>query len=89
VRGTTSLGIENEGMYTSVGPTAALYDRLVSLCAYMCQQYAISSSAIFGHRDFNATSCPGDVLYAKLPQQRRRQPARGPDVAAGALGRHR
>lgn len=66
----TSLGIENEGTYTSVGPTAALYDRLVSLCAYMCQQYAISSSAIFGHRDFYATACPGDVLYAKLPQLR-------------------
>lgn len=76
----TSLGIENEGTYTSVAPTSALYDRLVSLCAFMCQQYAISSSAIYGHRDFNATQCPGDVLYAKLPQLRS-------DVAARLGGR--
>ncbi|MGB9376035.1 MAG: N-acetylmuramoyl-L-alanine amidase [Mycobacteriales bacterium] len=65
-----AVGIENEGTYTSVAPPAALYDQLVSMCAYICQQYAIGSSQIFGHRDFNSTECPGDVLYAKLPQLR-------------------
>ncbi|SBT40510.1 golvesin C-terminal-like domain-containing protein [Micromonospora auratinigra] len=73
-----AIGIENEGNYNTVAPPAALYSRLVELCAYICDQYAIPATQIFGHRDFYSTDCPGDVLYAKLPQLRT-------DVAA-ALG---
>jgi hypothetical protein len=73
-----AIGIENEGTYTSATPPAALYDQLVQFCAYICQQYNIPSSQIFGHRDYIATACPGDVLYGMLPQLRT-------DVAA-ALG---
>jgi peptidoglycan hydrolase-like protein with peptidoglycan-binding domain len=65
-----AVGIENEGTYTSVQPPQALYDQLVALCAYICQQYNIPSSQIYGHRDFNATQCPGDQLYAMLPKLR-------------------
>jgi N-acetyl-anhydromuramyl-L-alanine amidase AmpD len=65
-----SLGIENEGTYISVAPTTALWTKLVDLCAYMCQQYSISPSRIYGHRDYNNTECPGDVLYARLPRLR-------------------
>lgn len=64
------IGIENEGTYTSATPPAALYDRLVQLCAYICDRYGIAATQIFGHRDFVATDCPGDVLYARLPQLR-------------------
>ncbi|MGH3657568.1 MAG: N-acetylmuramoyl-L-alanine amidase [Micromonosporaceae bacterium] len=66
----TSIGIENEGTYTSVGPTTALYDALVDHCAYICQEYGIATSRIIGHRDVNSTACPGDVLYSRLPQLR-------------------
>jgi N-acetyl-anhydromuramyl-L-alanine amidase AmpD len=66
----TALGIENEGTYTSVAPPTALWNRLVDLCAYMCQQYRIPPSQIFGHRDFNATACPGNILYGRLPRLR-------------------
>ncbi len=65
-----SIGIENEGLYTSVQPPAVLYNRLVELCAYICDKYNIASSQIFGHRDFMATACPGNILYSKLPQLR-------------------
>jgi N-acetyl-anhydromuramyl-L-alanine amidase AmpD len=65
-----AVGIENEGLYTSALPPQALYNQLVALCAFICQQYGIPSSQIYGHRDFNATECPGDQLYAKLPQLR-------------------
>lgn len=65
-----SLGIENEGNYVTVAPPAALYDKLVAMCAYTCQQYGVPASQIFGHRDFLATDCPGDVLYGMLPQLR-------------------
>lgn len=65
-----SVGIENEGTYTTATPPQVLYDKLVAMCAYICQQYGIPSSEIYGHRDFNATECPGDKLYALLPQIR-------------------
>lgn len=70
-----SVGIENEGQYMSSAPPGAQYSALVGLCAWLCQQYGIPATELYGHRDFVNTSCPGDVLYAKLPQLRR-------DVAA-------
>ncbi|MGI8587596.1 MAG: peptidoglycan recognition protein family protein [Chloroflexia bacterium] len=65
-----AVGIENEGTYTAVQPPNALYNQLVAMCAYLCQQYGIPSSQIYGHRDFIATDCPGDQLYAMLPRLR-------------------
>ncbi|HEY0641370.1 MAG TPA: N-acetylmuramoyl-L-alanine amidase [Pseudonocardiaceae bacterium] len=66
----SAIGIENEGTYITASPTTALWNSLVNTVAYMCQQYAISPSRIFGHRDYNNTQCPGDRLYAMLPQLR-------------------
>ncbi|MCP3804468.1 N-acetylmuramoyl-L-alanine amidase [Allokutzneria sp. A3M-2-11 16] len=73
-----AFGIENEGLYTSVGPTAAQWNSLVQLCKHMCQKHGIATSQIFGHRDFNNTACPGNTLYARLPELRR--------AVAGAMG---
>lgn len=70
-----SVGIENEGTYTSTTPPSGQYDALVRLCAWLCGQYGIPATELYGHRDFLNTACPGDALYAKLPQLRR-------DVAA-------
>ncbi|MDR7383234.1 N-acetylmuramoyl-L-alanine amidase [Promicromonospora iranensis] len=65
-----AIGIENQGTYTSATPPAQLWSRLVELCAYICDQYGIAPTQIYGHRDYTATACPGDVLYAMLPQLR-------------------
>ena len=65
-----SLGIENEGTYSSVNPPDKLWNRLRDLCAYLCGQYGIAPTQIFGHRDFKDTACPGDRLYAALPRLR-------------------
>ncbi|WP_240643996.1 N-acetylmuramoyl-L-alanine amidase [Antribacter gilvus] len=65
-----AIGIENQGTYTNATPPAALWNRLVQLCAYICQQYGIAPSRIYGHRDFTATECPGEAFYALLPQLR-------------------
>lgn len=84
-----SIGIENEGTYISVTPPAVLYSQLVSLCVDICTQYGLPASQIYGHRDFAATQCPGDVLYAKLPQLRSDVAARvltWPTVARGQSG---
>ncbi|WP_158888815.1 peptidoglycan recognition protein family protein [Amycolatopsis anabasis] len=65
-----AIGIENEGTYTSVEPPAAQWSSLVALCVYLCEQYGIPPEEIKGHRDFYHTECPGEKLYAKLPQLR-------------------
>ena len=67
---TNAIGIENEGLYTSVEPPRTMLGSLVLLCAYICRQYRIPVEEIKGHRDFYNTECPGDRLYAKLPQLR-------------------
>jgi hypothetical protein len=75
-----TLGIENEGTYTTELPPTALWNSLVQTLAWLCDVYGLSpSTAIVGHRDYNPTQCPGDALYAQLPKLRS-------DVAA-ALGR--
>lgn len=73
---TQGIGIENNGTYTTATPPSILYASLVSLCSYICYQYDLSPSEIYGHRDFNSTECPGDNLYAMLPQLRRDTAAR-------------
>jgi hypothetical protein len=65
-----AVGIENEGTYMSVEPTRALWDRLRLMCAYICQQYGIAPTELYGHRDFKDTLCPGDVLYGQLERLR-------------------
>ena len=74
-----TLGIENEGIYVSAAPTQALWNSLVATLAWLCDVYALDPHAsIVGHRDYVATQCPGDVLYARLPALR--------DAVAGRLG---
>jgi hypothetical protein len=64
------IGIENEGLYSTVDVPAALWNSLVSLVAYIASQYGIAPEFIKGHRDFNSTECPGQVLYNRLPELR-------------------
>ena len=46
----------------------------------------VTLQRISGHRDGDATSCPGDVLYAQLPELRTRATdLAGPVVAAGRV----
>lgn len=62
------IGIENEGLYSTVDVPQKLWNSLVQLVAYIAQSYGISPDMIRGHRDFNATECPGQVLYQRLPE---------------------
>ena len=64
------IGIENEGLYSTVDVTPALWNSLVNLVAYIADQYGITPEFIKGHRDFNSTECPGQVLYNRLPELR-------------------
>lgn len=77
-RNSEVIGIENEGLYTQVDVPAALWNSLVQLVAWIAGRYGRPVTDIMGHRDFNSTECPGDVLYGRLQELR--------DAVAGALG---
>lgn len=64
------IGIENEGLYTSVNVPQALWNSLVDMVAWIADQYGTAVNNIRGHRDFNSTECPGDVLYGRLQELR-------------------
>lgn len=66
-----TLGIENEGSYGDSDPPERQLSALVGLLAWLCALYELNpEDAIVGHRDFNATACPGDQLYDQLPTLR-------------------
>ena len=55
-------------------PTPAQLTALVELSKYLVTNYEIDPGLILGHKDQlepGYTSCPGDILYAKLPDIRR------------------
>jgi hypothetical protein len=67
-----TIGIENEGTYINDEVPSRLWKSLVEVCAWLCTAHHLNpATAIVGHRDYNDTDCPGDVLYRKLPQLRR------------------
>lgn len=51
-------------------PTPEALATLDTLVTALRQAYDISRSRVFGHRDFNATACPGDILYPVVGQIR-------------------
>jgi N-acetyl-anhydromuramyl-L-alanine amidase AmpD len=64
-----AIGIENDGIYLDVQPPQALWNSLITFCAFTCQQYQIPPTEIYGHKDFNSTQCPG-LLHGRLPELR-------------------
>lgn len=68
-----TIGIENEGLYMTASVPSTLFESLVTTCAWLCDFYSLNPYvAIVGHRDYVSTLCPGDVLYARLPELRNR-----------------
>ena len=67
-----TVGVNVTGNFDVEKPTAAQLKALENLLASLCAIYGIEPGAatICGHRDFNATDCPGKNLYALLPQIR-------------------
>ncbi|WP_026115911.1 peptidoglycan recognition protein family protein [Nocardiopsis kunsanensis] len=82
-----TIGIENEGTYSSATPPGDLMEALAETCAWLCTAYGLDpQEALVGHRDYNSTNCPGDELYALLPQLRSDTAARMESISDG-LGR--
>ena len=85
-----STGVANLGEFSREGQTPAGMGALARLLAWKLGLHGVPAEGrvtaagrtferISGHRDANATACPGDALYAQLPDLRRR-------VASGGFG---
>ena len=79
-----NLGVSVIGDFqTKEYPNEAQLDAVIRLTTWLCEKYDIdptakitifdqSNLAVCGHRDWGATDCPGDRLYALIPSIRER-----------------
>ena len=60
-----SVGIHLCGNFQYVDPTPQQIESAAYLIGYLCDKYALIPTAetVKGHRDLNATACPGENLY--------------------------
>ncbi len=65
-----TVGINIVGNFEEAEPEIEQMDSAARLIAALCRHYGLtpSDATIFGHRDFNATACPGENLYVRLPE---------------------
>lgn len=47
-----------------------MYEALKKLVPYLASKHGISPAALLGHRDFSTKTCPGDMVYGKVPELR-------------------
>jgi len=78
-----TMGVMVMGDYQHQHPSSTSIDSLISLSRFLGEKYGfwpdgyskmrgINLPNIFGHRDVANTTCPGDMLYARLPEVRMR-----------------
>ncbi len=69
-----TIGVNLVGNFEESYPTKRQMESASMLLAALCTVYRIEASehTIVGHRDKNATLCPGEHLYARLPDLRAR-----------------
>lgn len=67
-----TIGVCLSGNFNEEYPSDAQMESASKLIGLLCQMYSLNpqQGTIYGHRDFNATACPGDNLYTQLPQFR-------------------
>lgn len=65
-----TVGINIVGEFSHHEPTEAQMESAATLMAALCRYYRLTPSrkTIKGHREFNATECPGDNLYYRLTE---------------------
>lgn len=70
VPNTGKVGISVIGNYDLGADLLTLesYNSLLDLITWIVSKYSIDVNNIFGHRDFQPKSCPGDTIYTKLSE---------------------
>jgi hypothetical protein len=64
--------------------TKAQLDAFEAVASYIVAKYGVNPDTLKGHRDYKSTDCPGDELYAMLPELKARLKAAAPKVAKAA-----
>ena len=70
-RNTTNVGISIMGNYhppVNQQPARETLHTFTEMGKYLKATYDISVSSFYAHREIGPTACPGDVLYALMPQ---------------------
>ncbi|MGH1362449.1 MAG: N-acetylmuramoyl-L-alanine amidase [Calditrichia bacterium] len=69
---TGNVGISYMGNLEISGelPTPKAIESLKKMWSWLSFNYGVNPDSLFGHRDYNATSCPGSNLYIRLPELR-------------------
>lgn len=68
----SGFGVCFLGNFMQFAPTAAAVQAFVELCWHLIAVGAlVPEFHLTGHRDWGATACPGNVLYAQLDEMRR------------------
>ena len=63
-----SIGICVTGNTSTVAPTTQQMESLWGKVKMIMEEYNLDRHNVYGHRDFGATECPGNYLYAMLQQ---------------------
>jgi len=66
-----NIGISVAGDFMRRQPTQRQLQALAAFLGEGSRKYKVPRSRIFGHRDLNASLCPGDALYAWLKTYKR------------------
>ena len=63
-----SIGVHISGNFEIGEPTKQQIESVAYLIGYLCDKYGLVPTAetVKGHRDVNATACPGENLYSIL-----------------------
>ncbi|MBI5210748.1 MAG: N-acetylmuramoyl-L-alanine amidase [Elusimicrobia bacterium] len=90
---TGNVGVSFMGNYhppVNAQPSAAQLGAFLGLARWLVAAYSIDPRALLGHRDQQATDCPGDNLYARVDELRRALqepvPPPGPSPKAAIKG---
>ncbi len=68
-----SIGVSLEGNFDKEVPNTQQILALQDLLTWLCEEFAVDSANIKGHKDFSghgSNSCPGKNLYKLLPEMR-------------------
>jgi N-acetylmuramoyl-L-alanine amidase CwlA len=63
-----SIGICVTGNTSQEPPTQLQLESLWGKVKLLMEEYNLDRQNVYGHRDFGATECPGNILYALIQQ---------------------
>jgi len=89
---TGNVGISIMGNYhppASMPITPEIVSSLTAIGSYMKDAYSVSVSSFYAHRDLGPTDCPGDSLYARMPEFKSLIFTPVPDAPAGSKALNR